>query len=125
MPSPSAASPKTAPAARARPTTPSSVPAPASAPAIPVSGQAAPEPSCAGTGGPVCFNGRVSRSRSELGGNFRGGLAQHPNIAPFLEMGRVVKIEGGLVTLGFGKQATVARAMLEKEDNLKGPGGFG
>ena len=45
--------------------------------------------------------------------------AHHPNIAPFLEMGRVVKIEGGLVTLGFGKQATVARAMLEKEDNLK------
>ncbi|HMU29259.1 MAG TPA: DNA polymerase III subunit gamma/tau [Nitrospira sp.] len=44
---------------------------------------------------------------------------QHPNIAPFLEMGRVVKIEGGLVTLGFTKQATVARAMLEKEDNLQ------
>ena len=34
-------------------------------------------------------------------------------------MGRVVKIEGGLVTLGFTKQATVARAMLEKEDNLQ------
>lgn len=44
---------------------------------------------------------------------------QHPNIAPFLEMGRVVKIEGGLVTLGFTKQASVARSMLEKEDNLK------
>ncbi len=44
---------------------------------------------------------------------------QHPNIAPFLEMGRVVKIEGGLVTLGFTKQASVARAMLEKEDNLQ------
>jgi DNA polymerase-3 subunit gamma/tau len=44
---------------------------------------------------------------------------QHPNIAPFLEMGRVVKIEGGLVTLGFTKQATVARSMLEKEDNLQ------
>ena len=45
--------------------------------------------------------------------------AQHPNIAPFLEMGRVTKIEGGLVTLGFTKQATVARSMLEKEDNLQ------
>ena len=45
--------------------------------------------------------------------------AQHPNIAPFLEMGRVMKIEGGLVTLGFTTQATVARSMLEKEDNLQ------
>jgi DNA polymerase-3 subunit gamma/tau len=45
--------------------------------------------------------------------------AKHPNIAPFLEMGRVVKIEGGLITLGFAKQATTARSMLEKEDNLR------
>ena len=45
--------------------------------------------------------------------------ANHPNIAPFLEMGRLVKIDGGLVTLGFAKQATVARSMLEKEDNLR------
>ena len=44
--------------------------------------------------------------------------ANHPNIAPFLEMGRLVKVENGLVTLGFAKQATVARSMLEKEDNL-------
>ena len=43
----------------------------------------------------------------------------HPNIAPFLEMGRLVKIEGGLITLGFPKQATTARSMLEKEDNLQ------
>jgi DNA polymerase-3 subunit gamma/tau len=28
-------------------------------------------------------------------------------------------MEGGLVTIGFTKQATVARAMLEKEDNLR------
>jgi DNA polymerase-3 subunit gamma/tau len=41
-----------------------------------------------------------------------------PNIAPFLEAGRLVGVEGGLVTIGFGKQATVARARLEKEDNL-------
>ena len=45
--------------------------------------------------------------------------ANHPNIAPFLEMGRLVGIEGTLITLGFAKQATVARAMLEKEDNLR------
>lgn len=43
----------------------------------------------------------------------------HPNIAPFLEMGRLVKIEAGLITLGFAKQATTARSMLEKEDNLQ------
>ena len=42
----------------------------------------------------------------------------HPNIAPFLEMGRLVKIEGGLITLGFAKQATTARSMVEQEDNL-------
>ena len=41
-----------------------------------------------------------------------------PNIAPFLEAGRFVGMEGGLVTIGFAKQATVARARLEKEDNL-------
>ena len=34
-------------------------------------------------------------------------------------MGRLVKIEGGLITLGFAKQATTARSMLEKEDNLQ------
>jgi DNA polymerase III subunit gamma/tau len=41
-----------------------------------------------------------------------------PNIAPFLEMGRLVSIEGNLVTIGFAKQATVARGMLEKADNI-------
>jgi len=43
----------------------------------------------------------------------------HPNIAPFLEMGRLVSIEGNLVTIGFAKQATVARGMLEKPDNCQ------
>jgi DNA polymerase-3 subunit gamma/tau len=42
-----------------------------------------------------------------------------PNIAPFLEMGRLVAIEGNLVTIGFAKQATVARGMLEKPDNTQ------
>jgi len=45
--------------------------------------------------------------------------ANHPNIAPFLEMGRLVGMEGPLITLGFAKQATTARSMLEKEDNLR------
>lgn len=51
--------------------------------------------------------------------------ANHPNIAPFLEMGRLVGIEGTLITLGFARQATVARAMLEKEDNLRALGALG
>ncbi len=44
--------------------------------------------------------------------------ASFPNIAPFLEAGRFVGMEGGVVTIGFAKQATVARARLEKEENL-------
>ena len=50
--------------------------------------------------------------QEEVGQNF-------PNIAPFLEMGRLVGIEGNVVTIGFTKQATVARAMLEKTDNIQ------
>lgn len=45
--------------------------------------------------------------------------ASFPNVAPFLEAGRFVGLEAGVVTIGFPKQATVARAMMEKEDNLK------
>ena len=41
-----------------------------------------------------------------------------PNIAPFLEMGRLVGVDGHVVTIGFTKQATVARAMIEKPDNM-------
>ena len=44
--------------------------------------------------------------------------ASFPNIAPFLEAGRFVGVEGGFVIIGFAKQATVARARLEKEENL-------
>jgi DNA polymerase III subunit gamma/tau len=51
--------------------------------------------------------------------------AHHPNIAPFLEMGRLLHIEGTLVTLGFPKQATSARARLENEDNLRALGALG
>ena len=41
-----------------------------------------------------------------------------PNIAPFLEAGRFLGMEGGLMTIGFAKQATLARARLEKEEHL-------
>jgi DNA polymerase-3 subunit gamma/tau len=41
-----------------------------------------------------------------------------PNIAPFLEAGRFLGIEGGLVTIGFAKHATLARTRLEKEEHL-------
>jgi DNA polymerase-3 subunit gamma/tau len=44
--------------------------------------------------------------------------ASFPNMAPFLEAGRFVGMEGDLVTIGFPKQATLARARLEKEENL-------
>ncbi|MGH7182873.1 MAG: hypothetical protein ACREJN_12965, partial [Nitrospiraceae bacterium] len=40
------------------------------------------------------------------------------NIAPFLDMGRLVGVDGHVVTIGFTKQATVARAMIEKPDNM-------
>lgn len=45
--------------------------------------------------------------------------ASFPNIAPFLEAGRFLGIEGGLVTIGFAKQATLARTRLEKEEHLQ------
>jgi DNA polymerase III subunit gamma/tau len=52
------------------------------------------------------------RFQEEVGHSF-------PNIAPFLEMGCLVAIDGNVVTIGFSKQATVARAMLEKADNIQ------
>ncbi|HJT22898.1 MAG TPA: DNA polymerase III subunit gamma/tau [Nitrospira sp.] len=42
-----------------------------------------------------------------------------PNVAPFLEMGWLIGIEGHVITIGFAKHATVARAMLEKADNIQ------
>jgi DNA polymerase-3 subunit gamma/tau len=44
--------------------------------------------------------------------------AEFPNIASFLEKGRFVGLDANVVTVGFAKQVTSARAMLEKEDNL-------
>jgi DNA polymerase-3 subunit gamma/tau len=45
--------------------------------------------------------------------------ASFPNIAPFLEAGRFLGIEGGLVTIGFAKHSTLARTRLEKEEHLR------
>jgi DNA polymerase-3 subunit gamma/tau len=45
--------------------------------------------------------------------------ASFPNFAPFLEAGRFVSLEGGQVTIGFAKQAALARSMMEKVDNLR------
>lgn len=44
--------------------------------------------------------------------------ATYPNVAPFLEMGCLVGVEGNQVTIGFPRKATVARGMIEKPDNL-------
>ena len=59
---------------------------------------------------PITLN--WERFQEEVGQSF-------PNIAPFLEMGRLVSIDGNVATIGFSKQATVARAMLEKADNIQ------
>ena len=42
----------------------------------------------------------------------------HPNIGSFLDRGVLVNIEGNLVTVGYSKADTVARAVIEKPDNL-------
>jgi DNA polymerase-3 subunit gamma/tau len=39
-------------------------------------------------------------------------------IAAFLERGRFVGVDGHVVTIGFGKQATGARGMIENPDNM-------
>ncbi|HSA61150.1 MAG TPA: DNA polymerase III subunit gamma/tau [Nitrospiraceae bacterium] len=83
---------------------PSGQPVTTEAPASPI------EASAAAAGGSPRLNWEAVQE--EVAGSF-------PNIAPFLEAGRFVGIEGGFVTIGFAKQATVARAMLEKEDNLR------
>jgi DNA polymerase-3 subunit gamma/tau len=61
---------------------------------------------------PVAITLNWEQFQEEVGQSF-------PNIAPFLEMGRFLGIEGNVVTIGFTKQATVARAMLEKSDNIQ------
>jgi DNA polymerase-3 subunit gamma/tau len=115
----SGVSQKPAPAVRARETKPAPGPTPVVAPTVSVSAPAAPESASQECAVPSASTAASSAVEVNWEQFQEAVSAHHPNIAPFLEMGRVVKIEGGLVTLGFGKQATVARAMLEKEDNLK------
>ena len=43
----------------------------------------------------------------------------HPNIGSFLERGTLVNISDDQVTIGYSKAETVARALIEKEDNLR------
>jgi DNA polymerase-3 subunit gamma/tau len=45
--------------------------------------------------------------------------ATHPSIASFLERGRLVEVAHDEVVLGYAKTESVARAMMEKEDNLR------
>jgi DNA polymerase-3 subunit gamma/tau len=43
----------------------------------------------------------------------------HPNIAPFLEMGTLVGVEGNLVTIGYPKTASVALARIQNEESIR------
>jgi DNA polymerase-3 subunit gamma/tau len=115
------------PATSSRPTSPAPKPSPPSGPASKGGGEASGRPvrsavaepakplNSAPTATPrppqaVVLN--WERFQEEVGHAF-------PNIAPFLEMGRLVMIEGNVVTIGFAKQAGVARSMLEKPDNIQ------
>ncbi|HEY5626568.1 MAG TPA: DNA polymerase III subunit gamma/tau [Nitrospira sp.] len=82
---------------------------------------AAPAPAVVRSSGPVPTTSDRPLKPVELNWEqFQEDVSHaHPNIAPFLEMGRLVSIEGNLVTIGFAKQATVARGMLEKSDNTQ------
>jgi len=43
----------------------------------------------------------------------------HPNIAPFLERGSLVAIEGNLVTIGYPHTASTALTRIQNEENLR------
>ena len=43
----------------------------------------------------------------------------HPNIAPFLERGSLVAIEGHLVTIGYPHTASTALTRIQNEENLR------
>lgn len=45
--------------------------------------------------------------------------AAHPSIASFLERGRLLDLKREEVVLGYARTESVARAMMEKEDNLR------
>jgi DNA polymerase-3 subunit gamma/tau len=87
----------TAQPARPAPSRPAPDPAPASAP------MPKPEP-------PVSLNWEEVLDRVE---------AQRPNLAPFLSVGNPVSMQQGEVKLAYPPTASVARAMVEKPENLK------
>ncbi|MFO0775029.1 MAG: DNA polymerase III subunit gamma/tau [Nitrospiraceae bacterium] len=76
---------------------------------------------------PSSVTARSSQTAASVSGpltlNWEEVVAQvadeHPSIAPFLEMGLCAGIEGDEVTVGFPAKASVARARMEAEDNLR------
>ncbi|HTL60709.1 MAG TPA: DNA polymerase III subunit gamma/tau [Nitrospira sp.] len=124
QPSPVRADKPAPPASSAGPPPPRSAPPSRSAPAAPTARTAPAPPASSERAAPVvaslsspvrtaqAITLNWERFQEEVGHSF-------PNVAPFLEMGRLVGIDANVVTIGFTKQATVARAMLEKADNVQ------
>jgi DNA polymerase-3 subunit gamma/tau len=115
------------PAPPSGPTAPASKPAPSSSPPSKAGGEASGRTGRSGAVEPAKPLGQaptaLPRAPQALVLNWeqfqeKVGHA-FPNIAPFLEMGRLVTSEGNVVTIGFAKQAGVARSMLEKPDNIQ------
>ncbi len=130
--------PQTAPISRARP--PSSASAarpeqtPVASPTPPaVESRAVEPPSAPASAGPAdvvrAEAARQQERTTEAGGQELVPLdwdrvqdqveAQHPNIAPFLGRGFLVGVEGNQVTIGYSKADTVARGVIERQDNLQ------
>ncbi len=130
--------PQTAPISRARP--PSSASAarpeqtPVASPTPPaVESRAVEPPSAPASAGPAdvvrAEAARQQERTTQAGGEELVPLdwdrvqdqveAQHPNIAPFLGRGFLVGVEGNQVTIGYSKADTVARGVIERQDNLQ------
>ena len=118
---------RTSPSATARPT-PSTSTAPTPRPTPPEkpkpSSSVSPVPARAASSGPDQAAPIPSARPLNWDAIQEAVAASFPNFAPFLEAGRFVGMEGTLITLGFGKQATLARAMMEKDDNLRALAGL-
>ena len=76
-------------------------------------------------GGPAAFQAELVSAESVTPAildwnSFQEAVSsEYPNIAPFLEMGRFIGCESDHVLIGFAKQGTVGRSMLEKPDNIQ------
>ncbi|MBD0315271.1 MAG: DNA polymerase III subunit gamma/tau [Nitrospiraceae bacterium] len=84
--------------------------------ALPPSADHAPRPAGTAVAAPAISNSPAPLNWEAVQEEVAASL---PNVAPFLEAGRFIGLEGGVVTIGFPKLATIARAMMEKDDNLK------